>query len=381
MNKVSIRLPGYDRYAINYLRKRDIDILNIIYSEEGNIYTIYSADLEKLDSDIIEIVSYKGIKKFFKIVKMNSHFLFSIILSIVLMVAFSKVVVQVEVIHSNKDVRVLIEDELYDHGIKPFSFKKSFDELQDIKKKIKDDYPENIEWLEIVDDGMKYTVRVEERIITKPVQDPQYCNVVSTKDSIVLSGVAKKGQMVVAPNDFVKKDSILISGKITFNEATKSYVCGDGEVFGNTWYRVAISIPIEHTNKNFTGKKKGNVGFEFGSTYNRVFKIHFDDYDVSKKKIFSLGKFALYKETVEEYEEETLKYSEEEALEEALKQAREKLMIKLDSQSEILSENVLQTDSYDSIISVEVFYSVKEIISNRVEAQVDPEEMIEEKAE
>ena len=56
-------------------------------------------------------------------------------------------------------------------------------------------------------------------------------------------------------------------------------------------------------------------------------------------------------------------------------------MIKLESQSEILSENVLQTDSYDSIISVEVFYSVKEIISNRVEAQVDPEEMIEEKAE
>lgn len=135
MNKVSIRLPGYDRYAINYLRKRDIDILNITYSEEGNVYTIYSADLEKLDSDIIEIVSYKGIKKFLKIVKMNSHFLFSIILSIVLMVAFSRVVVQVEVIHSNKDVRVLIEDELYDHGIKPFSFKKSFDELQDIKKR------------------------------------------------------------------------------------------------------------------------------------------------------------------------------------------------------------------------------------------------------
>lgn len=374
MNKVTIRLPGYDKYAIRYLRKRDIDILNISYKEDGNLYTIWATDLEKLDDDIIEIVSYQGIKKLLTILRMNCHFLLSILLSIVLIVFASNIIVEVEIIHSDKDVRALLEDELYDVGIRPFSFKKSFARLQEIKKKIKDDYPENIEWLEIIDDGMKYTVRVEERIITRIEEEPKYCNIVSTKDTIILSAVANKGQTIVVPSDFVKKDSILISGKITLNENTKSHVCADGVVYGNTWYKVSISIPLEHTNKNYTGQKKGNIGFEFGSTYNRIFKVHYEDYDIKKKKIFSLGKFALYKESVEEYVEETLEYTLDEAIEEALANTREKLLVKLDPHSEILSEKVLQTDTYDSIINVEVFYSVKEIVGQKVEATIEPEE-------
>ncbi len=370
MNKVLIKLPGYDKYAINYLRKREIDILNVTVSSEGNIYMIYEADLEKLDEDVIQIVSYRGVKKIIKMLFANKHFVLAVLTAITLMFLISNVVVQVEVIHSNKDVRILVEDELYDHGIKPFILKKSFGELQNIKEQIKKLHPQDIEWLEINDEGMRYTVRVEERIITREEEEPPYCNVVSLKDAIVLSSVAKKGQTVVLPNDFVKKDSVLIRGQVMFNENTKSYVCADGTVYGNTWYKVDISVPLTHDIKNYTGKKKPNLGFEFGSVYNRLFKVHFDDYDVKKAKLFGIGRFALYKESVEEYTPEEKTYTEEEALEEALKQAREKLFVKIPKDSQILDEKVLQSSSYDSIISVEIFYSVKEVISTKVEAEI-----------
>lgn len=376
MNKVLIKIPGYDKYAINYFRRRNIDILFITYESDGNIYTIYESDLDKLDSDIIEVVSYKGFKKILKNFKNNIHFFIALLCTIGIMYFISNIVVQVEIIHSNKDIRVLIEDELYDRGVKAFMFKKSFKELQKIKDDIRNQHPEELEWLEINDEGMKYVVRVEERIITRPEDEPPYCNVLSKKDAIILSAVAKKGQTVVLPNDFIKKDDILITGKIMLNEKTKSHVCADGVVYGNTWYRVSISVPLEHTHKNYTGKKKNNIGLEFGSLYNRIFKIHFDNYDISKKKLLSLGKFSLYKETVTEFTEEKEVFSEEEALEEALKQAREKLLVKLEPEAEIIDEKVLQSNTYDSIINVEIFYSVKEIISSRVISEI-----VEEKSE
>lgn len=379
MNKVLIRLPGYDKYAINYLRRRDIDILNITYQKDGNVYTIYESDVEKLDIDLIEVVSYRGSKRIISSIKNNLHLLIATFVSVAIMSLISNVVVEVEVIHSNKDVRVLIEDELYDRGVKSFIFKKTFDQLQAIKDDIRAMHPEEIEWLEINDEGMKYVVRVEERIITKPIEESPYCNVISTKDARVISAVAKKGQTTVLPNDFVKKDSILISGKITMGEKTKSHVCALGDVYGNTWYRVSISVPLNHTHKNYTGKEKSNVGFEFGSTYKRIFKVHFDEYDVEKKKLLALGKFALYKEKVLEYTEDDEFYSEEEALEEALKQAREKLLIKLDVGAEIEDEKVLQSSTYDSIINVEIFYSVREIIGRQVEATIEPEPLEEQK--
>ena len=367
MSKVRIRMPGYDSYAINYMSRRGIDILNVEQRKDGNVYTIWMDDVEKFDEKVYEIVNYLGIKRVLLTIFQNRHFLFAILCSMIIMVFLSHCVFEVEVIHANKDVRVLIEDELYDHGVRPFMIKKSFEELQEIKKTIKNEYPEEIEWLEINDDGMKYTVRVEERIITRKENEPEYCNVVSTKDAIVLGSVAKKGQVKVQTNDFVKKDDVLISGEITFNDKTMSHVCADGEVFGNTWYKVAISVPLLHTSKEFTGARKGNLGWEFGSTYNRIFKVHYDEYDVKKVKLFSIGKFALYKEEVAEYVSKEMEYTEEEAMEEALKQAREKLSVKLDEHSKILSEKVLQSSSYDSIISVEIFYSVKEIIGTKVE--------------
>lgn len=377
MNKVRIRLFEDDHYAIKYLYRKSIDIYNIEYNKDGNIYTIADRDLEKLNLDEVDIVSYRGLKSLLLKLKQNTHFLLATIMSILIMYFLSNVIVDIDVIHSNKDIRVLIEDELYDLGIRPFTFKKTFATLQEIKEKIREDYPENIEWLEIVDDGMKYTVKVEERIITKEEVIPEYCDIVSNKDAVVLSAISSKGMTVVSPNDLVKKGSTLISGEIKFNDQVKSHVCAEGEVYGNTWYQVATSIPFEHTTKEYTGEKKNNIGIEFGSTYTRIFKIHFDEYDVEKVKIFGLGRFAIYKEIVKEFNSKEETYTEEEALEEALKEGREKLKLKLDEDATILSEKVLQSNSYNSIISVEIFYSVKEKIGTRVEKQIEIDEELE----
>lgn len=379
-NKIKIKILEDSHYAIKSLYRNHIDVYNIDYKETGNVYTIDERDLEKLNLDNVEVISYKGLKSIFFKLKRHRHFIGATLLSLLLVFLASNVIVDVNVIHSDKKIRLLVEDELFDLGIKQFIIKKPFDKIQEIKEKIKEKHPNEIEWLEIIDDGMKYTIRVEERIITKPDKVPDFCNIISTKDAVVLSSTAAKGQNIVSNNEFVKKGDVLISGEIKFNEATKSHVCASGTVYGNTWYRVSISLPYEHSIKNYTGKKKGNLAFEFGSVYNRIFRVHYDEYDVEKRRIFGLGKFALYKETVKEYNSQKETYTEEEIMDQALKTAREKLEIKLDDDATILSEKVLQSNTYDNTISVDIFYAVKEVISTQVESEYiekEPKEEIE----
>lgn len=370
MNRVKIRVSDDRNFTIKNLIRKQINIYNIEYTENGCIYTVDESDLEKITSDV-EVLSYKGVKSLVYKLKRNINFICAILISLILLLFLSRCIFKVEVIHSDKDIRTLLEDELFSLGVRPLTLKKSFREIQEIKEHIKNEYPNDIEWLEIIDNGMKYTVRVEERIITEKKEEPKYCNVISTKDAIIMNVTSSKGQAIKGINDHVKDGDILIGGQIKFNEEVKSHVCADGVVYGNTWYRVLTSVPFEHEEKEFTGKEKFNLGFEFGTKYNRIFKIHFNEYEVTKKPIFKIGIFAIYKEKVKEYNTKRESYTENEAYEVALQEAREKLEIKLNNQAEILSEKVLQSNSYNSIISVDVFYSVKEVISKKVESNIE----------
>lgn len=370
-NKIKIKFSSDSHNTIKNLYRKQINIYNIDYTDSGNIYTIDEKDLENLNLDDVEILSYRGFKNLFLKVKRNIHFLLATIISMLLLLFLSNCIVRVDIIHSSKDIRELLETELYSLGIKPFTLKKSFNAIQEIKNHIKNEYPNDIEWLEIIDDGMKYTIRVEERILTNPKKEAEYCNVVSTKDAIIMNVTSQKGQSILNINDHVKNGDIIISGQIKFNEETKSHTCASGIVYGNTWYRVATSVPFEHTSKDYTGKTKHNLAFEFGTNYNRIFKVHYDEYDVEKKCLFRLGLFAIYKETIKEYTTQKKTYTEEEAYQVALKEAREKLEIKLGPEATILNEKVLQSNTYNSIISIDVFYSVKEVISKQVESKIE----------
>lgn len=373
-DKIKIKIFEDAHYTIKYLYRKHINVYNIEYSKSGNIYTVDASALDKLNPEEIEVISYMGVKGFLFKIKRHRHFIISIILSIILMFLLSNIVIDIDVIHSDKEIRTLLEEELQSNGIHPFMIKKSFNKLQEIKEKIKDKHPDKIEWFEIESVGMKYIVRVEERIITEDKEEKSYCDVISNKDAIVLSSQVSSGQNKVTENDYVKKGSTLISGSVTFNEENKAYTCADGVVWGNTWYTVSVSVPLKHKTKIYTKNTQKNIGIEIGSKLYEIFKVHLDKYDTDKKKIFSFGNFAVYSETSKEYKTVEKEYTENEATDEALKLGREKLYLNLDKDASILSEKVLQTNQYDSIIEMDIFYSVKEIISEQVEREIPKEE-------
>jgi len=369
-NLVRVKLYEDNHYIIRRLSNKGINIYNIEYFESGNIYTIDLHDLDRLPVDT-EVLSFNGFRGLILKIKYNIHFIIALLLSILLMIFMSFIVVRVDVVHNDKHIRELLQDELDEYGIHPLTIKKSFGELQQIKKNIKDKYPEDIEWFEIIDDGMKYTVRVEERIITKEEEKSPYCDIESVKDAIVLSSKVRDGQTQVDAGDMVKKGSILVSGAIKFNDEIKSYTCADADVYGNSWYTVNVSIPYNYTDKLYSGKTKFNIAFEYGSKRTSIFKIHFKEYDTKRKALLSIGKFTLYKEKSREYTSIKKKYSESDAYDIALELGRKKILTNLDETASILDEKVLQSNTYDSIIEMDIFYSVKELIGKQIEKQIE----------
>ena len=68
---------------------------------------------------------------------------------------------------------------------------------------------------------MKYIINIEPKINKTKQEQSEYCNIISTKDSIITRIITHKGVELVDTNDHVSKDQILITGDIKYNEELK----------------------------------------------------------------------------------------------------------------------------------------------------------------
>ncbi len=377
-NLIDILILDDSHHILKVLLNRKIEIYGIDYSSIGTIYRIKASDIDKIPFEI-KIISHKGIKRFLYAFIEHKYFLLGLFISIIEMFILSNIVVKIDVLHNDKEIRSTIYQALEDNDIHKFMFKKSFNEIQKIKEKIKEKNKDMIEWIEIIDEGMKYNIRVEKREKISLNNEKKYCDVKSTKDAIITNSLVYKGQSLIDVNDFVKKDSTLVSGEIIFNEDIKAYTCADAIVYGNTWYTVNIKVPYNALVKKYTGKKKNNYMITVMNKGKPILKNHFKKYDSSKKLVFKIGPIKLYKLKEREYKIIEKKYTKSTLIKEALKKARKEIKKQVGSYGSIIDEKVLQTEDYDSIIIMDIFYSIKEPIGKIIEKEI-PIERVKESA-
>ena len=183
---------------INYLNNNKIEILikKDRYKELKKRFPGYKFKIKK------DIGFYK-IKPF---IRKHRYFLISVLIGLITLYCLSRVILKVDVIHSNKNIRTLVRDELSDAGIRKYSLKKSYKKINEIKDNILDKYPDKIEWLEIENIGMTYVVYIEERIIKEKEEEYDgYCHVVADKSAIITKIISSKGEKVkVVDNNVVK---------------------------------------------------------------------------------------------------------------------------------------------------------------------------------
>ena len=380
MNKIIwVRSKCSDYYRfISKVQYLNINILDIKYENNYVYLKIDSKYLEKLNKYLVSykfrVVNVTGIYKVIELLKKNYIFVICLFIGIILFLVFSNMIVKINIIHENKDIREIISDELDEYGITVLSFKKSYSELDKIREEILDKYPDKLDWMEFDVNGMVLNVRIEERIITDTSKSDKVCDLVATKSGVINDILVSEGEVKVNINDYVREGDTLVSGIITYNEEDKRYTCASGRIYATTWYTASVSIPLEYKEYVETGKKKYNIVWEVDGNKKKILKDRFTSFNSSLSNILRVFDFNLYVETQRETEEVIKTYTEEEALSVGINKAISSIQVTLGEFDEIIDKKVLKKYANNSTMDIEVFIIVKELISTEKEIILEENE-------
>lgn len=337
----------------------NINLYNISYVKDKMVVLIDVKDYLKIKRlnyySKIRVVKYDGLLNIKKIIKDNIFYISVIFLSFIWMNLLTNYIVDIEIIHSNSGIRRLLKEELDKNNVKKFSLAYSFEELDNITKKILADNKNNLEWVSIKKDGMKYIVRAEERIIKSEVVSDKPRDIVASKDAYITKVIGSKGNVLVRQGEYVKKGTVLISGKITLYEDVKGVTSASGSVYGNVWYECTVETPKEISSERLTGRKRYNLNVGNKILLRNKYQ-NFRQKNIREIKIFGL-KIKFYKEE----EVEIIKTKTDD--EYALNRLKEEFDKKLNGKGVIIYQKVLKKDENNSTIKYRVFIITNELIN------------------
>ena len=337
----------------------NINLYNISYKKDKIIVLIDVKDYLKIKRlnyySKIRVVKYDGLLNIKKIIKDNMFYISVIFLSFIWMNLLTNYIVDIKIIHSNNGIRRLLKEELDKNNVKKFSLAYSFEELDNITKKILADNKNNLEWVSIKKDGMKYIVRAEERIIKSEEVSDKPRDIVASKDAYITKVISSKGNVLVRQGEYVKKGTVLISGKITLYEDVKGVTSASGSVYGNVWYECTVETPKEISSERLTGRKRYNLNVGNKILLRNKYQ-NFRQKNIREIKIFGL-KIKFYREE----EVEIIKTKTDD--EYALNRLKEEFDKKLNGKGVIIYQKVLKKEENNSTIKYRVFIITNELIN------------------
>ena len=380
----SIKIKVTGRNINNFLKRlinNNINIEKVIPISHKEIDLIINyQDLDKVlklkTIYNIKIVRYYGKLRIIKRIKKDIFILSSLLISLLLIYTLSNVIFKVEVIHSNKNIIKLVTKELEDNGIKKYKFVKKYQEIEKIKNKILEENKDTLEWLEIIREGTKYTIRVEERIINNKPKDNKIYNIVASKNAVIKNIYAESGEKIRSINTYVKKGDIIISSDITLPNNEKISKTASGKVQGEVWYNINIEYPYQYHEIKYTGNKKKVLVLNLLNKRISFFDFHkYKTFNRNIKYIFNNNITPISLIYEDEYETNIINevYDYNTAREKAITKAKEKILEKYPNIKDITNIKIIKEEDKKNKISLNLFVTCLEDITEYQEVDNNKE--------
>lgn len=380
----SIKIKVTGRNINNFLKRlinNNISIEKVIPISHKEIDLIINyQDLDKVlklkTIYNIKIVRYYGKLRIIKRIKKDIFILSSLLISLLLIYTLSNIIFKVEVIHSNKNIIKLVTKELEDNGIKKYKFVKNYQEIEKIKNKILEENKDTLEWLEIIREGTKYTIRVEERIINNKPKDNKIYNIVSSKNAVIKNIYAESGEKIRSINTYVKKGDIIISSDITLPNNEKISKTASGKVQGEVWYNINIEYPYQYHEIKYTGNKKKVLVLNLLNKRISFFDFHkYKTFNRNIKYIFNNNITPISLIYEDEYETNIINevYDYNTAREKAITKAKDKMLEKYPNIKDITNIKIIKEEDKKNKISLNLFVTCLEDITEYQEVDNNKE--------
>lgn len=380
MNNNYIKVIVEGKNVNNYVKwmiKQKINIINLNIIKHNKLEVIINykdyKQLKKYSKTYqVKIIKKYGNLKIIEIIKKNLFILIPIFLSTIFLYFLSNIIFSVDVIYNDKEVVEKIKKELSKYGIEKYRLKKDYSQLDNIKEEILKNNKESLEWLEIVEDGTKYIVKLVERKQEKKEQSYEYQSISSTKDAIITSIKAYSGEKVKEVNDYVKKDDIIVGGILTKPDGSLIYKKADAKVYGEVWYKIDIEYPFVYKEEKVTGKSKEVYVINFLNKKIPIFSYSkYKNFKVESNNLVenNLLPIALSKEKQYEVIIKEEIYTWEEVISNAIETAKKKLLDKNSKIINIKKIDILNKQAIGSKIKLNLFISVEEDITKIIEVK------------
>ena len=381
-SNIKIRVSG--RNINNFIRRiinNNINIVRLIPRgyKEVDLIIDYN-DLEKVEKYKtiydVKIVRYYGKLHVIKFLKKNRFILLFLLIGSILIYILSNMIFSIEVIHSNSEIIKLVTSELDKHGIKKYSFARDYNTLENIEKEILSDNKDSLEWMEIIRNGTKYTIRVEERIINRDNDDSKNYDIVSSKNAVIRSIEAESGEKIKDINTYVKKGDVVISSYITTPNNEKIPSTARGKVIGEVWYTIDIEYPYYYNETIYTGNKKKVLVFNFINKRISLFDFNkYKNFKKDTKVIFISNILPISLNYEYQYETKVINeiYTYDTAKEKAIELAKEKLLVKYKNITEIKNVVVVNESDTEGHLNLSLFVTVLEDITEYREVNISEE--------
>ena len=249
--------------------------------------------------------------------------LFGVIIFLAITFISSLLVWDIEVSGNEKLSDGYIQNILTDYGLKKGVFRQSVD-LDNLHQEVLLDNG-SIGWLRVNFRGTVAMVEVIEYEGTEKETDVAMgSNLVATRDALVLSIVTTDGAPAVAVGDTVRAGELLIGGICDSNLHGYNVKRAKGSVIGEIYDDFVIKIPLEYTEKMYTGVSFTEKSIDFLGKNIKLSKNsgNFDgNYDIIKTvnrlELFDMVKLPveLCETTYNQFENKTIILDKEQAAE------------------------------------------------------------------
>ena len=352
-----------------FLLRCNINLLKVKYiSHNEIIIKIRQEDYNKLLKIYnfkYKIINKTGLIKLKDIINIHKVLIISFIIGIILLILMSNTIFDIRINTDNEEFKNIIRSELSKYGIDKYKFKKSFKEVITIKQLIIEKYKDNIEWIEISNEGTRVIVNIIERKINNDHYDEKIYSIIAKKPGYIKKILVDDGIKVIEEDNYVNKGEIIISPDIYLNDNLKGKVSATGKVYASVWYKVICEYPLNYKEKVYTGKKRKTIYVKIGNKYIDIFRYK----NFERKELYSvkddLTGITFGIEEIEKVKLINKKYSDKEAKEHAKEKSKEIITKKLNKDEYIISQKTLKFNSNGSKIILETFFSVYEEIGEK----------------
>ncbi|KHD85197.1 sporulation protein YqfD [Heyndrickxia ginsengihumi] len=372
---VKVEGKGIERF-INQLTRSNLIIWNV--KRQGTMaVTFYIGlnDIHQLRKHVrhfdcrIHFLRGQGAPFLWKRTLKNAGFLLGFFLFFIIITLLSNMIWGVDIKGASPKTEHQIRKELDKLGVRVGNFQFFMDNVETIQHKLTNEVP-NVTWIGVNLQGTTYHFQVVEKNTPKKNKKLAPQHLVANQKAVIEDMYVEQGKPVVKIHQYVKKGQLLVSG-IIGNDKEKYPVAAKGKVYGETWYKSNVELPLKSDFQVYTGNEQRKHEIKIGKFRIPVWgfgKVTYKKYDKAEVEHYiRFLKWTLpiqYVETTFRKKEEVHReYTKQEAINKAKLLGKSDLKTKIPNDAKIKDDYVLQEHVDNGTLKLSIYFQVIENIA------------------